>query len=106
MNVQIRKDLEDILREWDSAIIDGCTVPGVFEREFVDVLEVSGTSPVFRVAQHMVSGEDAIVQVVEGTVIYEISTVDQRIEGPFTVRVIQAEDRDLILLVLEDIPGG
>lgn len=101
MNLALRKDLEDILREWDRAVIAGCSIPGVFEREFIDVLDASGTSPVFRVAQHMVTGEDRLVEVVVGTSIHEIHTIDERIEGPFTVKVIQPEDRGLLLLVLE-----
>lgn len=105
MNTEQRMILAS-LEGWDTIVIEGIALSCIYDRDYVEILDVAGTFPNARVATHQVQGDQPLVSVAVNTRVEQVLTHDGREEGPFTVKVIQPDDPGTLLLILEDIPGG
>ena len=89
MTVESDADRLEMLEDWETAIIDGSTIAGIFDREYAEALDIAGYGPAFLARTSDVSG---------------VSRGDTATIGgqAYTVQGIEADGTGMTLLRLQE----
>lgn len=103
MSVETLDDITGMLEDWDVGRFGAVTLPGIFDFQFVEALEMAGEQPTFLVATDHIAGDTPKIAVAVGDTLDKVERAVGQDKGPYKVRIMQSvEEGQLTLLVLEE----
>ena len=92
-----KQDLERMVADWDSVRVDAGPFRARYVEEYTEELDVQGVNRTLTAPRHVLSDRN----VVAGTVIREVITIDERRLGPFQVKEFQPAGAMVTLVISE-----
>ena len=90
------------IEDWDCLAFADVTLPCIFNKEFVESLDISGYTPIATVMRDDVEGADKKVTITKGTTQVNVTTMAGEELGPFVIEDSRPEMPFYQTLVLRE----